>query len=211
MAEMTKHVGVYGEKPCVVVFRELPDEPESALICISGSLEGNLHDDVMAVVDSAEGQESNEISDVFFRRRLSDGENMLEALHSRQKLTKVPVEMVKLTPLPNQEVELTEINKQLKNIAAGSNPPLKTEVDPLVAESQAAGSVPLIEGGASVAGTVDAGPEGIAQSMLDQAELMEGDANALLSEAAAKKAQAYEMAPDLKPKRGPGRPPKNET
>ena len=119
--------------------------------------------------------------------------------------------MVKLTPLPNQEVELTEINQQLKNIAAGSNPPLKTEVDPLVAESQAAGSVPLIEGGASVAGTEDASPEGVAQSMIDQAELMEGDANTLLSEAAAKKAQAYEMAPNLKPKRGPGRPPKNET
>jgi hypothetical protein len=39
---------------------------------------------------------------------------------------------------------------------------------------------------------------------------MEEDAQALLSEATAKKAQAYEMAPELKPKRGPGRPPKTE-
>ena len=197
-----KHVGVYGEKPCVVVFRELPDEPENALICLSGNLDGNLHDDVMAVVDSDEGQAANEISEVFFRRRLSDGENMLEALHSRQKLQKVPVDMVKLTPFPNQQVDLTEINKQLNNINAGSNPPLKTEVDPVVAESQTA-DVPAV-GGADT-------PEGIAQSMLDQASLMEEDANTLLSEAAAKKAEAYEMAPELKPKRGPGRPPKAES
>ncbi|MDC1040339.1 hypothetical protein OAQ62_00940 [bacterium] len=213
MADMMKHVGVYGEKPCVVVFRELPDEPENALICLSGNLEGNLHDDVMSVVDSAEGQESNEISEVFFRRRLSDGENMLEALHSRKMLQKVPVDMVKLTPFPNQQVDLTEINKQLNNINAGSNPPLKTEVDPLVAESQAAGSVPLIEGGQSVASaeaSAETSSEGIAQSMIDQATLMEEDAQALLSEATAKKAQAYEMAPELKPKRGPGRPPKTE-
>lgn len=202
MAEMTKHVGVYGEKPCVVVFRELPDEPENALILLSGSLDGNLHDDVMSVVDSPEGQEANEISEVFFRRRLSDGENMLEALHTRQKLQKVPVDMVKLTPFPNQQVDLTEVNQQLKNINAGSNPPLKTEVDPVVAESQGAPVVNPESGDT---------PEGIAQSMIDQANLMEEDANTLLSEAAAKKAQAYEMAPSLKPKRGPGRPPKAES
>ena len=26
---MTKHVGLYGDKPCVVVFRELPEEAQS--------------------------------------------------------------------------------------------------------------------------------------------------------------------------------------
>ena len=36
----------------------------------------------MSVVDSQEAQESNNISEVFFRRRLTDGENMLEALHT---------------------------------------------------------------------------------------------------------------------------------
>ena len=116
MAELLKHVGLYGEKPCVVVFRELPEEPDNALICISNSLEGQLHDDVMSVVDSREGQESNSISDVLFRRRLSDGENMLEALHSRKKLTKVPTNMVTLTPLPNQSVRLDDVNKELKQI-----------------------------------------------------------------------------------------------
>jgi len=202
MANMMKHVGVYGEKPCVVVFRALPEEPTNALVCLSDNLDGVLHDDVMSVVDSPEGQNSNEISEVFFRRRLSDGENMLEALHSRNKLLKVPVDMVKLTPLPNQQVELAEINKQLGQIEAGSNPALKTEAMP-VAESQVADiAAPVGE---------DNSPEAIAKGLIAQSELIEADANAMLSDAQAKLAQAYEMAPELKPKRGPGRPPKTDT
>ena len=142
MAEMTKHVGLYGDKPCVVVFRELPEEDDQALIVISDSLEGQFHDDIMSVVDSPEGQESNNVSEVFFRRRLTDGENMLEALHSRGKLTKVPTNMVKLTPAPNQSVDLTEVNAELKKIETGSNPPLVTEAP---AENLSQGEVPTEE------------------------------------------------------------------
>ena len=114
MAKMTKHVGTYGEKPCVIVFRELPEDDNSALVILSDSLEGQLHDDVMSVVDSLEAQNANNISEVMFRRRLTDGSNMLEALHTRGKLVKAPVEMVRLVPIPNQPVELAEINRELK-------------------------------------------------------------------------------------------------
>ena len=203
MAELLKHVGLYGEKPCVVVFRELPEEPDNALICISNSLEGQLHDDVMSVVDSREGQESNSISDVLFRRRLSDGENMLEALHSRKKLTKVPTNMVTLTPLPNQSVRLDDVNKELKQIENGSNPALKTEADPQVLESTTT----------TADMTGESVPEGedkdaVAKNLLTQAELLEEDAKAIVADAEAKKAEAYSIAPDLAPKKGPGRPKK---
>jgi len=203
MAELLKHVGLYGEKPCVVVFRELPEEPDNALICISNSLEGQLHDDVMSVVDSREGQESNSISDVLFRRRLSDGENMLEALHSRKKLTKVPTNMVTLTPLPNQSVRLDDVNKELKQIENGSNPALKTEADPQVLESTTT----------TADMTGESVPEGedkdaVAKNLLTQAELLEEDAKAIMADAEAKKAEAYSIAPDLAPKKGPGRPKK---
>lgn len=203
MAQLLKHVGLYGEKPCVVVFRELPEEPDNALICISNSLEGQFHDDVMSVVDSQEGQESNNISEVLFRRRLSDGENMLEALHSRQKLTKVPVNMVTLTPLPNQSVPLEDVNKELKQIENGSNPALKTETDPQVLESTTTTADML---GESVPQGED--PEAVAKNLLSQAELLEADAKSLMTDADAKKAEAYSIAPDLAPKKGPGRPKK---
>ena len=195
MAQLLKHVGLYGEKPCVIVFRELPEEPENALICISNSLEGQLHDDVMSVVDSQEGQESNSISDVLFRRRLSDGENMLEALHSRKKLTKVPVNMVTLTPLPNQSVPLEEVNKELKQIENGSNPALKTETDPQVLESTTTTADML---GESVPEGED--KDAVARNLLTQAELLEEDAKAIMADAEAKKAEAYNIAPELAPK-----------
>ncbi len=194
---MTKHVGLYGDKPCVVVFRELPEEDDQALIVISDSLEGQFHDDIMSVVDSPEGQESNNVSEVFFRRRLTDGENMLEALHSRGKLTKVPTNMVKLTPAPNQSVDLTEVNAELKKIETGSNPPLVTEAP---AENLSQGDVPTEE---------VASENQIAQNLLSQASLLREDAKVLLGDADSKEAEAYNLAPELKPKKGPGRPPKN--
>ena len=197
MAEMTKHVGLYGDKPCVVVFRELPEEDDQALIVISDSLEGQFHDDIMSVVDSPEGQESNNVSEVFFRRRLTVGAIMLEALHSRGKLTKVPTNMVKLTPAPNQSVDLTEVNAELKKIETGSNPPLVTEAP---AENLSQGDVPTEE---------VASENQIAQNLLSQASLLREDAKVLLGDADSKEAEAYNLAPELKPKKGPGRPPKN--
>ena len=197
MAEMTKHVGLYGDKPCVVVFRELPEEADQALIVISDSLEGQFHDDIMSVVDSPEGQESNNVSEVFFRRRLTDGENMLEALHTRGKLTKVPVDMVKLTPAPNQSVELAEVNAELQKIETGSNPPLVTEQN---VENLSQGDVPVDE-------AENQNQE--AQNLLSQASLLREDAKVLLGDADAKEEEAYKLAPELKPKKGPGRPPKS--
>lgn len=191
-----KHVGVYGEKPCIVVFRELPDDEQNALVIISDSLEGQFHDDIMSVVDSAEAQESNNISEVFFRRRLTDGENMLEALHTRQKLVKAPINMVSLTPLPNQTVSLEEVNRELKQIENESNPPLKTESDVARIDTGA----PVVEDGSD--------PEAVANNLLSQATLLEEDAKALIEDAEAKRKQAFDLAPDLRPKKGPGRPAK---
>lgn len=196
MADMMKHVGVYGEKPCIVVFRELPDDEQNALVILSDSLEGQFHDDIMSVVDSAEAQESNNISEVFFRRRLTDGENMLEALHTRQKLVKAPVNMVNLTPLPNQSVSLEEVNRELRQIENDSNPPLKTESDVARIDTGA----PVVEDGSD--------PEAVANNLLSQATLLEEDAKALIEDAEAKRKQAFDLAPDLRPKKGPGRPAK---
>jgi len=195
MAKMTKHVGTYGEKPCVIVFRELPEDDNSALVILSDSLEGQLHDDVMSVVDSLEAQNANNISEVMFRRRLTDGSNMLEALHTRGKLVKAPVEMVKLVPIPNQPVELAEINKELRKILSESNPPLKTDAQPIQP------GAPVIQEGEDT--------EAVAGNLLSQASLLEEDAKALLSDADLKRSQAYELAPDLRPKKGPGRPSKS--
>jgi len=193
-----KHVGKYGEKPCVVIFREVPNEPENCLIVETTSLEDQKHDDLMNVVQSLEAQESNEISEVLSRRQFTDGSNMLNDLHFTKKLIKVASDLVFLTPTPQDKIALSEVNKEISKLSNESNPPLNTEVNPdALMDTQA--EIPATESLAN----------GEAQGLLVQAELMEQDAKAMLEEAEAKKQAAYELDPSLAPKKGPGRPKKS--
>ena len=186
-----KHVGKYGEKPCVVVFREVPNEPDNCLIVETGSLEDQKHDDLMNVVQSLEAQESNEISEVLSRRQFTDGSNMLNDLHFTKKLTKVASNLVFLTPTPTDKIALSDVNAEIGKLANDSNPPLNTEVEPdVLAEEQ----------GDAVSQQ--------ARNLLAQADLIEGDAKVMMEDAEAKKKAAYELDPSLAPKKGPGRPPK---
>ena len=131
-----KHVGKYGEKPCVVVFREVPNEPENCLIVETTSLDDQKHDDLMNVVQSLEAQESNEVSEVLSRRQFTDGSNMLNDLHFTKKLIKVASDLVFLTPTPTDKVALSDVNKEISKLETGSNPPLNTEVNPDVVMEQ---------------------------------------------------------------------------
>ena len=196
-----KHVGKYGEKPCVVVFREIPNEPENCLVVMSDSLDEVKHDNLMNVVQSAEGQEAKEFSEVLNRRQFSSGENMLQQLHAEGKLAKVPVSMVSLTPTPNDSIALAEVNAEIKKLENDPGPPV---TDPAhLADDPAESNV-------SAPSVADSDVDSPAQGLLLQAELMEQDAEAMLAEAKEKKRQAFDMDPSLKPKRGPGRPPKED-
>ena len=196
-----KHVGKYGEKPCVVVFREIPNEPENCLVIMSDSLDEVKHDNLMNVVQSAEGQEAKEFSEVLNRRQFSSGENMLQQLHAEGKLAKVPVSMVSLTPTPNDSIALAEVNAEIKKL---ENDPVPPVTDPAhLADDPAESNV-------SAPSVADSDVDSPAQGLLLQAELMEQDAEAMLAEAKEKKRQAFDMDPSLKPKRGPGRPPKED-
>tara|TARA_R110002074_G_scaffold333678_1_gene503895 strand:- start:97 stop:690 length:594 start_codon:yes stop_codon:yes gene_type:complete len=193
MADIMKHVGTYGGKPCVVVFREVPNETDQCLIVESSSLEDVKHDDLMNVVQSLESQQGKDLSEVLARRQFTDGSNMLNDLHFTKKIIKVPVNMVMLTPLPNQSISLQEVNAEINKLDGGYTPPLNDLETPVM------NPVPTV-----------ATPEGAseAEGLLVQAELMEQDAKVMLQEAEAKKTQAYELAPELAPKKGPGRPKK---
>ena len=196
-----KHVGKYGEKPCVVVFREIPNEPENCLVVMSDSLDEVKHDNLMNVVQSAEGQEAKEFSEVLNRRQFSSGENMLQQLHAEGKIAKVPVSMVSLTPTPNDSIALAEVNAEIKKI---ENDPVPPVTDPAhLADNPEDTNV-------SAPSVAESNVDSPAQGLLLQAELMEQDAEAMLAEAKEKKRQAFDMDPSLKPKRGPGSPPKED-
>ena len=197
-----KHVGKIGEKPVVVVFREVPNEPDNALVVETGALEPDQHDALMNVVQSPEAQESNNISEVLHRRTFPDGSNMLTALHYAKKINKVPVNLVSLTPTPSQSVSLEEVNAEIIKIENDSNPPLNTEVDPATIETDPG----LAEQESAPVSSDD--PVEVAKGMLQQAMLMEEDVKAMQRDIDLKKAEAYNLAPELQPKKGPGRPKK---
>lgn len=188
MANLMKHVGKFGEKPCVVVFREVPNEPDNCLIVESNSLIDQKHDDLMNVVQSAEAQESNNIADVLSRRQFSDGTNILNDLHFSKKLQKVPVDMVFLTPTPSDKISLKEVNVEINKLDGGYTPPI---TDPISAGTQTI----------SESAEIVAPDASVAESLLVQAELLEQDAKTLLDDAEAKKSEAFKLDPNLKPKK----------
>ena len=211
-----KHVGKVGEKPCVVLYREVPGEPEFALVVQTDNLPDAQHDALMNIVQSAEAQESNEISEVLDRRQFNDGSNMLQQLHFDKRIEKIRTNLIKLTPTPSTVIGLEEVNDEIRKIGNNSNPPLKTDPiqpadnalneslsNPVVTESDptlAQTNAPIVEG--------EVNESGVALNLLQQAALLEEDARALVSDAEAKKAEAYRLNPDLEPRKGPGRPKK---
>ena len=199
-----KHVGKVGEKPVVIVYREVPNEPDNALIVETGSLEPDQHDALMNVVQSAEAQESNNISEVLHRRTFPDGSNMLTSLHYSKKIVQTPVNMVNLTPTPQQVVALEDVNKEIRKIETGSNPPLNTEVNPNPIETDPT----LASAEAPTTTESNDDPTEVAKGILRQAMLMEDDIKAMQQDIDQKKAEAYALAPELTPKKGPGRPKK---
>ena len=207
MSQIMKHVGKYGEKPCLVIFRELPDEPENCLIVQTSNLNERQHQDLMDVVQSPEAQEAHDISQVLGRRQFSDGGTILSELHYNKKLQKVPVSQVSLTPLPSHSMPLAEVNAEIRKLEGGYVPPKNDpshlqegavlETDPTLNEQR------IVEGETSTDNGTD--PKAIAQNLMAQAELLKADAHALVQDADAKLAEAYKLDPTLKPKKARGK------
>lgn len=200
MAKQMKHVGTYGNKPCVVLFREVPGEPDSALIVLTEALPANKHDGLMSVVQSAEGQEAHNISEVLGRRQFSDGSLMFQDLHYNKHITKVDVDMVSLVPLPHQSVPLRDVNNAIRAQEAGTPPP---NTDP----SHLTADIPVNNASGEVFNSTDGARDPAAQQqsevvpehLLIEADAIERDLAKLASEAKAKREQAYQLKPELRP------------
>ena len=118
MAQFIKHVGSNGQhKKVVVVFREVPGDPDSALVIPTGALPQLYHDDLITAIESPNCQSSMEPSDYLFRQVFNDGTNMLNTIHQRGWMIKVPAKSIMMTPKPGVEINLVELNKQLKDIS----------------------------------------------------------------------------------------------
>lgn len=108
-----KHVGKMKNNSArvAVVYRTLPGEPNNALVVGTNGLPDAYHDSLMSLIESDSGQQANELADILAARRFPDGEVMLGWLHARGQLKKVPTNLVLMTPNPQTQVPLDELNK----------------------------------------------------------------------------------------------------
>jgi hypothetical protein len=176
-----KHVGqlINTQRRCVVVFREVPGEPNNCLIVDTDALPDWIHDDVMNAVESTAGQEAANFYDYAARAVLTDGSSMLTSLHNKGLLTKASTDNVMMTPNRETTILLADLNKiineQFGENAFGEKASV-TETNNTASESD-------------VINDAD-----IAKNMLAQADQFEAEAARLREE-------AYDMDPSLKPKK----------
>lgn len=196
-----KHVGqiINTQRKCVVVFREIPNDETNCLIVDTDALQDWLHDDIINAVQSSGAQASANFYEYAQRTVLTDGANMLQALHTRGLLRKQATSNIMMTPNRSANIRLDELNNIIREQTGGKaavTPP--TDQMELAGKQQAkaepAPAAPAPAVTAKTDGVID--DSALAKTMLSQAEQF-------MAEAARLQEQAYEMDPSLKPtKRG---------
>lgn len=186
-----KHVGqlVNTQKRVIVVFRELPDDQNHALVVDTDALPDWMHDDMISSVESPSAQASANFYEYAERSVFTDGTNMLQTLHNTGKLIKTPTKNVKMTPNNSVAIALDEINDIIRD---------EGESAPVVAPDPMQLQPASLQDNASAAkpGTPEPLDDtALAASMVAQAAGFEAEAETL-------RTQAYEMDPSLKPRRG---------
>jgi hypothetical protein len=98
-----------------------------AVVIYSDIMPQKYHDDVMKILESVEGQNAFEFSDILERRMMSDGSNMLQALSQENYLKRVASNNVIVTPNSKSSMRLDELNKLLAQVGKGDEAVKKLE------------------------------------------------------------------------------------
>ena len=201
-----KHTGTHNNKKIVVLFRQTPNEDHMALVVYSDQMPGTLHDAVMECVQSDVGQQADNLADALQRKTMVDGRIALTVLHQEGYIKKVQTSQVLMRPNAKSTVRLDELNKVVEGLKAGGE-----AADKMRELEEGRGMVMPESRGrdvgepniANVMPTDAAlGDSVIAENLLNQAKGFEDEASKL-------REQAYDLNPDLKPRRG--RPAKKTT
>jgi hypothetical protein len=204
--KILKHVGKHSGKPIVLIYRQIPGDDHMCLVVYSDSLGQMVHDEVMTCLESAIGQNSEDLADALFRVTMKDGTNCLEYLHKNGILKKVNTNQVVITPNAKSSVRLDELNVILNEMKQGedaikrladldSNAGLsgKTRAPREVGVSPASRSQEA-EVSTAVIGDVLT-DEQLASQRIAQAANMKLQAEQLLAEAKRLEAEASELTP----------------
>lgn len=205
MASSIKHTGTHNNKKVVVLFRQTPNEDHMALVVYSDSMPSLIHDAVMECVQSDIGQQADNFADALQRKTMTDGRVALTVLHQEGYIKKVQTNQVIMRPNAKSTVRLDELNDVVNKLKAGGE-----AADKMRELDENAGMVSPPRKGRDVGEPSNVPPAqepvmadaDLATNLLNQAKGFEDEASKL-------REQAYNLNPDLKPRRG--RPAKKTT
>jgi hypothetical protein len=108
-----KHIGRFKSngRKCLIAYRTLPGESDSALVIQTENLTDENHDSLMKLVESQGAQSSYEFAEVLARTRFQDGSIMLSNLHSNKKLLKVKTSEIEVVPNMKAVISLDQLNQ----------------------------------------------------------------------------------------------------
>ena len=177
---MTRHVGRHKDtnEQLAVVWMLLPDQTTHALVVHIDRVRDPLRRELMQAVSSPEAQQSEALSDAIGRRQYADTrKSILQVLHESGQLTPMPIDEVVMTPDGNHRIPLRAVLEALGRLKGVEAPADTTKFNPHTYNSGAEGQNEQT---------------GAAKNLLIEAEMLESDARA-------KRAQAYRLAPSLNP------------
>jgi len=190
-----RHIGKHGDRKVAIVFREVPGEPHMALVVYTEVLGQNIHDPLMACIESDIGQNSEDLALALNRTHTKDGNIILQKLHAEGMLKKIRTELVVMTPQPGTQIKLDELNKILDEMKQGEEAVKKlTEMDAsrgmqdsLQVAKRLRGDQRPAPAGSDAALNAAAAlldDTGLASNLRQQAERMDREAKGLMAESA---------------------------
>jgi len=183
-----RHIGKHGDRKVAVVFREVPGEPHMCLVTYPEVLNQHIHDPLMNCIESDIGQNSEDLALALNRTYTKDGAIILQKLHAEGMLKKIRTELVVMTPQPNVQIKLDELNKILDEMKQGEEAVKKlAEMDASMGLQDPVDVARRIRGDknkAPVVATGDTlGDQTLANNLRQQAEKMDREAKGLMAEA----------------------------
>jgi len=195
-----KHVGrmAHNQRRVIVAYKVLPGDPEHCVVVTTENLEAGDHDSLIKLVESASGQQADDLATVMMRSTLSDGSNMLARFHTTGKMVKVKTADVEMIPNQNSSIKLSELNEAIAAqrgvtvndlaVTGGDGKTVQQSTASAMTASEMAAVAP------SVAPVADDGV--ITDESL--AKKFRSDADRLSKEAAELRRQAEELVPTKK-------------
>jgi|688.fasta_scaffold266280_4 hypothetical protein len=222
---MLKHVVKHNNRRAALLYRRVPGEDHMCLLVYSDLLPRMIHDEIMKVLESAPGQQANDLADALFRNIMPDGRNTLQVLHAEGMIQKVPCNQVIVQANAKSTVRLDELNDILDEMAKGQEAVQRlAELDhkvtgwkPGMQEREAAKPKAKVVEGREVGAPPNAAKPAevlatdgilsdadIAQNLLVQAQRMQREAESLMAEVQRLTKEASALTPGVKVKKTNG-------